>query len=198
MQIGTPSSLHRRDHSIRGQAPPARSRYPCPATTIESTQPFGHPSSRPGAVCCESSPFRTGRQRQRPRPLGRRARDTPTGRRTILAMRCRIMPFLDQARRLRRHGPCVSAFPLALAAPVGARRATPQEPGRSTRPSSRTRRMPAPTSSLPAGVRSPSPRPRWARTTIRPGTAECPHLRLRPWAAAESVTASTCYPVRPA
>jgi len=67
--------------------------------------------------------------------------------------------------------PGVSAFPPALAAPVGVRRATPQEPGRSTRPTSRTRRMPAPASSLPAGVRSRSPRPRWARTTIRPGTA---------------------------
>jgi len=47
-----------------------------------------------------------------------------------------------QARRLRRRGPGASAFPLALAAPVGARRAAPQEPGRSTRPSSRTRRCP--------------------------------------------------------
>jgi len=49
-----------------------------------------------------------------------------------------------------------------------------------------------------AGVRSRSSRPRWARTTIRPCTAERQHLRLRPWAATRSVTASACYSVRPA
>jgi hypothetical protein len=38
--------------------------------------------------------------------------------------------YFYQAWRLRRRGPGVSAFPLALEAPVGARRAAPQEPGR--------------------------------------------------------------------
>ena len=78
----------------------------------------------------------------------------------LVALRCRIEPYLDQERRLRRRWPGVSAG-LCLGGPPGARRATLQ--GRSDDSGLNVTYKPREPSALSPGCPSRGQRPRLAR-----------------------------------